>query len=232
MTRKGAPREGSASLSRILGVLRPGMRLLDIGCGQGRLIQELAQRQKGVSLWGLDNSRSMIEIAGINTMALHNVILLEGDGRNLPTADCTFDVVTTRLAKYSQREAFRVLKKGGYFFAYGLGPDANKEIREFFPKRIQRENFFAGSGVKDWKRALCHSLRNKGFVACTVEDYKDKQYYRNEAEVMDLIEMVPLVRDFTREEDKDIVSDLVARYSDNIGIPITWHYYVAQARRP
>jgi len=42
------------------------------------------------------------------------------------------------LAEYSPQEAHRVLKRGG-FFEYNLGPDANKEIIEFFPGRIERK---------------------------------------------------------------------------------------------
>ena len=74
----------------------------------------------------------MLKIAKLNTMRLPNVILVEGDGLKLPFLDCSFDVVITRLAEYSPQEVYRVSKKGGFFFEYGLGPEANKEIVEFF----------------------------------------------------------------------------------------------------
>ena len=64
----------------------------------------------------------------------------------------------------------------------------------------------------------------------SMEDYKEKEYY-SEEEVMDLIEMVPLVRDFNRKRDRKRISELAEKYKKKNGIKITWHYYVVEARR-
>jgi len=61
-------------------------------------------------------------------------------------------------------------------------------------------------------------------------DYEEKEYY-SEEEVTDLIEMVPLVRDFNRKKDRKRISELVEKYKGKNGIKITWHYYIIEARR-
>jgi len=49
---------------------------------------------------------------------------------------------------------------------------------------------------------------------------------------MDLIELVPLVKDFDRKKDKSQVAKLAKKYKEKRGIKITWHYYITVARRP
>jgi SAM-dependent methyltransferase len=105
-------------------------------------------------------------------------MLVEGDGLKLPFLDGSFDVVITRLAEYSPQEAYRVLKKGGFFFEYNLGPEANKEIMEFFPERIERENFFFPHNAKGWKREVSEKLVDAGFSVESIEDYKEKERYK------------------------------------------------------
>jgi ubiquinone/menaquinone biosynthesis C-methylase UbiE len=113
---------------------------------------------------GLDVSPAMLKIAKLNTMKLPNIMLVEGDGLKLPFLDDSFDVVIKRLAEYSPQEANRVLKKGGFFFEYNLGSEANKGIMEFFPERIERENFFFPHDTKGWKREVCENLWMLAFL--------------------------------------------------------------------
>ena len=102
--------------SEIRSILKPQMKLLDIGCGTAHIIQELATNHRSSLFIGLDLSPAMIKIAKSNTMKFHNIKLVERDGFRLPFPSCTFDIVTTRLADYSQKEAYRVLKRRGQFF--------------------------------------------------------------------------------------------------------------------
>lgn len=219
-------------VSKILSVLKSRMRLLDIGCGTAHIIQKLATRYKTAIFVGLDISPAMLKIASVNTMELPNVILFEGDGLKLPFPDCTFDIVIARLADYSPKEVYRVLRRNGYFFEYSLGPEANKEILEFFPNRIEKENFFFPKSLKEWKEEVCKDIKNAGFIVNSIEDFKEGGYYQSEEELMNLIEMVPLVRKFDREEDRKRINELAEKYKERRGIKITWHYYIMEARRP
>jgi SAM-dependent methyltransferase len=208
--------------------LKPGMILLDIGCGTGHIIQELAAGENLIV--GLDISEAMLQVAVTNTMHVPNINIVQGDGRLLPFSDCSLDVVITRLAEYSLPEAYRITKKGGYFFEYGLGPEADREIKEFFPDRIDEESFFFPK-TQDWKKEIIERVEDVGFVVYSVQEYREEEYYQSKKEVMDLIEMVPLVRNFDREKDRRIIDDLAEKYSEGEAIEITWHYYILEGQR-
>ncbi len=173
----------------------------------------------------------MVRMAKSNTMKFLNIRLVEGDGFELPFSSFTFDIVISRLADYSQKEAYRVLRRGGYFFEYSLGPDADKEIKEFFPERIEKESFFLPKDLKRWKQEVCEDIIEAGFTVLDIDDYKEADYYENEEELMDLIEMVPLVREFDRKEDREKAKELAEKYGSKKGIEITWHYYIMTARK-
>jgi len=221
----------SRYVSEILSVLKPQMKLLDIGCGTAHIIQELATSSRRSLLVGLDVSPAMVKMAKSNTTGFHNINLVEGDGFRLPFPSCTFDIVTTRLADYSQKEAYRVLRRRGYFFEYSLGPDADKEIKEFFPERIEKENFFIPKDLRNWKQEICEGIIEAGFTVSDIDDFKEANYYENEEELMDLIEMVPLVRRFDRKKDREKIKELAEKYGSKKGVKITWHYYILMARK-
>ncbi|MGD9996277.1 MAG: class I SAM-dependent methyltransferase [Ilumatobacteraceae bacterium] len=67
--------------------LRPGMRVLDVGCGPGRHAHELARR--GIDVHGVDISSRFVELA--RASAPPNAIFERLDARNL-TFDAEFDV--------------------------------------------------------------------------------------------------------------------------------------------
>lgn len=221
----------SRYVSEILSVLKPQMKLLDVGCGTAHIILELATSSRRSLFVGLDVSPAMVEMAKSNTTGFHNIKLVEGDGFRLPFPSCTFDIVTTRLADYSQEEAYRVLRRRGYFFEYSLGPDADKEIKEFFPERIEKENFFIPKDVRNWKQEVCEDIIEAGFTVSDIDDLKEANYYENEEELMDLIEMVPLVRRFDRKKDRKKIKELAERHGCKNGVKITWHYYILTARK-
>lgn len=223
--------ESDPFIIKIRAVLQPGMKLLDVGCGTAHIIGELALHHTRVLFAGLDISRAMLKIARQKTTALSHALLVEGDGLRLPFSDCAFDTVITRLADYSPAEAYRVLKKKGYFFEYGLGPEADKEIAEFFQERIDKDSFFQPHDSENWQEEVCRDVRDVGFFIEAINEYREDDYYQNKYTVMDLIEMVPLVKDFDRSKDSRIIDALASKYGATAGIKITWHYYILKARR-
>jgi len=223
--------ERSMYVSKILSVLKPQMKVLDIGCGTAHIIQELATSNGSSLFIGLDISPAMLKIADDNTTNLHNMGLVEGDGHRLPFPDYCFDIVITKLANYSPQEAHRVLRRQGYFFEHSLGPEADREIKEFFPERIEKENFFFPKNLKEWKQEVCEDIIEAGFMVSRVDDYKEDEYYEDEDELMDLIEMVPLVKDFDRQKDREKIRELAEKYGNEEGVKITWHYYIMMTRK-
>lgn len=59
----------------------------------------------------------------------------------------------------------------------------------------------------------------------------ENDYYEDENELMNLIEMVPLVKEFDRIKDRRTVRELTENYEESKGIRISWHYYVVVARK-
>ncbi len=218
-------------VTRILSVLIPRSKLLDVGCGTAHIIKRLAKRCKNLLFIGLDVSPAMMDMARNNTQGLTNVELVQGDGLELPFKGSEFDVVINRLADYSPSEVYRILKRGGYFFEYGLGPDADQEIKEFFPNRYEEENFFLPKDPVHWRKEIVEEVSKVGFDEIKIEDYRRKDHYRSKEEIMDLIEMVPLVKDFDREKDSLKVDDFIDRYRERDGIGITWHFYILRAQK-
>ena len=228
---KGAKDEANIYITNIFSVLKPKSKLVDIGCGTAHIIKELARQYKNASFVGLDISKAMINLAKNNTQELTNIKLVQADGLELPFQSSEFDVVINRLADYSPKEVYRILKKGGYFFEYGLGPDADREIAEFFPDRYEEENFFLPKDPANWKKEVVEEISTFGFCDIKIEDHKSKDYYKNKEEIMDLIEMVPLVKNFDRVKDNIKLEEFVDRYNEKEGIGITWHFYILVARK-
>lgn len=108
--------------SRLAALVPPGGRLLDVGCGPGRLLAEVAALRPDVAVTGLDVSERMVELA---TSRLARVAggrgrVVRGDVHDLPLAGGSADVVTAVLTAHhwddlrrSFAEVARVLAPGG-----------------------------------------------------------------------------------------------------------------------
>lgn len=116
---------GEAAFRRtIAGALdvRPGQRVLDVGCGTGTLLKMLSD-PVGPSgrLTGVDLSPGMLKVARAKLCGLPAELVL-ANAEELPFPDASFDRVTTSLAVHEMtvtgrlntlKEMRRVLKPGG-----------------------------------------------------------------------------------------------------------------------
>ena len=120
--RQHGRRTAEEAAAFLLPSLRPGMRLLDVGCGPGSITRGLAQRLAPGEVVGLDLSRETLAAAREDAAArgLTNLTYTEGSVYELPFPDQSFDVAYAhqvsqhlREPAAALREMLRVLRPGG-----------------------------------------------------------------------------------------------------------------------
>jgi ubiquinone/menaquinone biosynthesis C-methylase UbiE len=100
--------------------LTEGAAVLEVGCGTGAVSRELAGRPGIDRVVGIDPSPVFLAAARRLSGNLPNLSYMEGDGRKLPCADCSYDAIVfhTTLSHIPDQaavlsEAYRVLRPGG-----------------------------------------------------------------------------------------------------------------------
>ena len=95
-------------------------RVLDLGCGTGRLLEDLRRRLPKAELVGVDPSEGMLAVARRRLAGEPGVRLEVATAARLPLPDASVDVVTTTMSFHhweaqdaSLREVARVLAPGG-----------------------------------------------------------------------------------------------------------------------
>lgn len=106
-------------------VLTPGQQVLDIGCGPGEWVLEMARTYPGCSILGIDISPRMVAYgnACVRTRRMPNAHFEVGDAKqSLPLADASIDLLHVRFATgfllastwpLFLKECRRVLRPGG-----------------------------------------------------------------------------------------------------------------------
>lgn len=143
-------------------------RMLDLGCGDGRLIDLVRSRHPDVEAIGVDNSAPMLTLARDRFGADDHVTVLEHDLANEIPSLGVFDVITSGFAIHHlshdrKRSLFREvserLRPGGVFANLEVVACATPELHEEFNRRIGRpggdpEDILAGVDEQlEWMRA-------------------------------------------------------------------------------
>jgi ubiquinone/menaquinone biosynthesis C-methylase UbiE len=152
-------------------------RLLDVGCGTGRTLHQLARAFPRMRLHGTDLSPAYIKLARKRLLEVDEVTLAVENAEALPWADGTFDIVTSvymfhelprNARRNAVREMFRVLRPGGLVVLedsaqVAESPELEGVLRGF-PKEFH-EPFYADYLGDD----LAGILDEIGFVNVTTE---------------------------------------------------------------
>ncbi len=136
-----------AEMDFALGFIRPADSVLDLGCGYGRTLPELAARAAAVT--GIDNAASSIALARKALSTLANVFLHEMDASMLGFADDQFNIVLClqngisafqRDRRLLFQEALRVCRPAGtvLFSTYA---------ETFWPHRLEWFRLQAAAGL-------------------------------------------------------------------------------------
>jgi len=104
--------------------------IVDVGCGPGFLVKELAKRSKSFTITGIDVSKQAIGIAKTNCKGLKNANFKKGNAHSLPFQDKSINLVVCRdsfhhFSEPSQvlKEMYRILKVGGLLYIQDLRRD-------------------------------------------------------------------------------------------------------------
>ena len=170
-------RNAETHAAHLLPYLRPGSRVLDVGCGPGSISVGLAKAIEPGELHGIDMEESQIEIARASAAAGGhiNTTFHVGDATDLPFEDDSFDAAHTHAVlmhvpdtEKALSEIMRVLKPGGVLAsremiteASFVGPEeaVDKSAWDTFGKLIT-----ARGGHPNMGRDLKNVFVNAGFV--------------------------------------------------------------------
>lgn len=169
----------------------PGLRWLDVGCGNGAFTELIARRCAPLSLHGIDPSEGQLAFAR-RQPHLQEAQLVQGDARDLPYPDDAFDVAVMPLVIFfvpeperGVAEMARVVAPGGTVAAYawdmpgGGFPyqnviDALESFGVATPRAPSPEASSIEAMVDLWTAAGLLGLRTRAFpVERTYADFDD-----------------------------------------------------------
>lgn len=149
------------------------LRILDVGCGTGRFLRQVARALPDARLYGLDLSKHYLGEARRNFEPEIDVSFIVENAESIPFADGHFDVVTSVFMLHELpkpvrrrvvREAVRVLKPGGILVLCDSAQVSDsgdmEDILLSFP-RSYHEPFYRGYLTDD----LAGILRSAGHLA-------------------------------------------------------------------
>ncbi len=151
--------------------LKTGMEVLDVGCGVGGPMGNLA-RYSGASFTGINNNAYQIERAKLHTKDVQSLCrFIHGDYIRIPEGDDHYDAAIAiesmphapdKTAAY--REVFRVLRPGSCFAGYewclteDFDPDNSEHLRI-------KNDIMVGNALPELALTseICVALRSAGF---------------------------------------------------------------------
>ena len=142
-----------------------GERILDVGCGDGRLTKKIAER--GATVTGIDSSLDMIRAAHANGV---DALVVDAADMNF---DSEFDAAFSNAALHWMRDKeavaggiFRALKRGGRF-AGEMGGEGNlAKLREALDEELIIRGYVPPTAAINWypsPQEFAHVYEAAGF---------------------------------------------------------------------
>lgn len=137
--------------------LHAGMRVLEVGCGTGAVVREVAVKVTPGEVTGIDREEAQVETARqlATEQGLRNVHFLQGDASTLDFPDASFDAAYCRFVLEHVlnpagvlAEMSRVVKPGGWVCAYEWEAGSFTNYPEFAAIAL------AWQSIYRWQEAL------------------------------------------------------------------------------
>ena len=155
---------------------------LDLGCGTGEMMKLILQQNDDKSLYGIDLSEKMLEVAKEKLGNRANLVL--GDSEQLPFSDCFFDVVYFNDSFHHYptpdkvlSEVCRVLKPGGIFVMCDCWqPAIGRAIMNFYMKHSKEGDvkIYSEQEIRElfsdhFSKILWERVGNTSCMACGIK---------------------------------------------------------------
>lgn len=160
------PAKVSCADAKQVVLARPFQRLLDVGCGTGFLLDQLAQAREA-AYYGLDISENMLAVA--RGKEIPGAEFCQGVADSLPYPDGFFDVITCIQSFHhypdgdrAMQEAWRVLRPGGMYLVSDTGVGG---LAAWVDNHILFKLMKSGDCRTDNRRGISRQMSRNGFVA-------------------------------------------------------------------
>jgi len=187
--------------------LGPGGQVLELGCGTGVFLDQVAERGADASLHGLDLSMDLLAQAHRRLAKRRNVRLHCGDAEQMPFPDAIFDAVYGSSVLHhldlsrALREVHRVLKPGGRL-VFAEPNILNPQVALMFHLGLTKRYFGVSPDEMAFSRFRARSaLRATGFREARVDPFDflhpatPARFVEAVSRLGALLERIPLVRE-------------------------------------
>ena len=179
---------------------QPPQQVLDVGCGTGQLLQQLAQQYAQASLTGIDLAPNMLQMAAGRLGG--RAVLVQGDAEQLPFSDGSFDlVVSSSTFQWLEQcdtcfsEVHRVLRGEGRFCFALFGAGTLHELQWSWQEALSRAGRSPvgdhdGTHRFHTQEEVCRSLEKQGFDEREVVCQREILWYPDVAHLLQSIKRI------------------------------------------
>ncbi len=203
--------------------------VLDMGCGDGRILASLADRfARGI---GVDVSKERVQRARLAlAMKLRmRVHFTRASAHAVPAPSEAFHAVLNRQASLFPEEIDRVLAPGGVFITQQVGKENTRAIIAAFAE--------ARGPLPPWPEEMMlprtfEVLSSRGYKVLRHQEYDIPYMFGDAASLLYWLQKIPVPQDFDIERDAETVLEILDRLGTPNGIVTNEHRELLIMRKP